>query len=79
MGYANLVFVAVGTVAVLAGLYYTARSFSGTARDRAIADACKPLEREITELKGERAELNRKVDRQADRINLLEDELRRRQ
>lgn len=71
MNVATFVLVGAGTLIALAGLYYTARSNTLSAREKAIAAIREPLDREITRLtsRNERLEV---------RIDQLEDELRRR-
>lgn len=78
MSVATFVLVALGAVIALAGLYYTARTNSLSAREKAIAAAREPLQREINDLRGEVADLKRVNERQQVRIEHLEDELRRR-
>lgn len=68
----------VGALVGIGTLYYVARGNSLTAREKAIADAKEPLEREIQELRNENAELRRDIRDLRRRCEHLEDELRRR-
>lgn len=77
MNVATFVLVAVGALIALGGLYYTARSNTLSAREKAIAAAREPLQREITDLRSDLADVKATNVRLQSRCDLLEDELRR--
>lgn len=78
MNVATFVLVGVGTLIALAGLYYTARTNTLSAREKAIAAAREPLQREIADLRSDLADVKAANVRLQSRCDQLEDELRRR-
>lgn len=76
MGVTTLICVIAGTAIAIVGLYLTGRSYSLSARERAIKDARAPLEREIAELRSDISDLKIENRDLRKRCNHLEDELR---